>query len=112
MGAGTASVKKLDYPRPQDYSNNKTITAFFEKGYVDAVTKYEKKNPIVAIEKLESARKGYVKNTGGKLGDVKNATAYQNLSESSKAKYRKRNPQDFEEEKKGFKLGKRSLLGA
>ena len=115
MGAGTSSVKRIDYPKPQDYSNNKGIGAFFEKGYVDAVNEYEKKNPIVAIERLESARKGYVKNTGGKLGDVRNATTYQNLSESSKAKYRKRNPQDFEkeeEEKKGFKLGKRSLLGA
>ena len=107
---GAATVKRLDSPRPQDYSNNKGIGAFFEKGYVDAVNEYEKKNPIVAIERLENARKSYVKNTGGKLGDVRNAITYQNLSESSKAKYRKRNPQDFEEEK-GFKLGKRSLLG-
>ena len=112
MGAGTASLKRPDSPRPQDYSNNKGIGAFFEKGYVDAVNEYEKKNPIVAIEKLESARKGYVKNTGGKLGDVRNAGIYKNFTKAQKKEYRKRNPQDFkEEEEKGFKLGKRSLLG-
>jgi len=40
---GAATVKRLDSPRPQDYSNNKGIGAFFEKGYVDAVNEYEKK---------------------------------------------------------------------
>ena len=112
---GATRPKSLNAPKAQDYSNNKTIGAFFNKDYVAATNKYEKENPDVAIERLEGARKTYVKNTGGKLGDVRNATTYQNLSESSKAKYRKRNPQDFEkeeEEKKGFKLGKRSLLGA
>jgi len=107
---GATRPKSLNAPKPQDYSNNKGISAYFNKDYVAATNKYEKENPDVAIERLEGARKTYVKNTGGKLGDVRNATTYQNLSESSKAKYRKRNPQDFEEEK-GFKLGKRSLLG-
>jgi len=64
------------------------------------------------IDSLSRARKGYVKNTGGKLGDVRNAGIYKNFTEAQKKEYRKRNPQDFkEEEEKGFKLGKRSLLG-
>jgi len=64
------------------------------------------------LDSLARARQGYVKNTGGKLGDVRNAGIYKNFTEAQKKEYRKRNPQDFEEEEKGFKLGKRSLLGA
>ena len=65
-----------------------------------------------AVDDLSRARQGFVKNTGGKLGDVKNAGIYKNFTEAQKKEYKKRNPQDFEEEEKGFKLGKRSLLGA
>ncbi len=65
-----------------------------------------------AVDDLSRARQGYVKNTGGKLGDVKNAGMYKNFTKAQKKEYKKRNPQDFEEEEKGFKLGKRSLLGA
>jgi len=107
---GATRPKSLNAPKPQDYSKNKGISAFFNKDYVAATNKYEKENPDVAIERLEGARKTYVKNTGGKLGDVKNAGIYKNFTEAQKKEYRKRNPQDFEEEK-GFKLGKRSLLG-
>ena len=71
-----------------------------------------KKKSNVAINRLENARRMYVKNTGGKLKDVTTSKGYQRLSELAKKEYKKRNPQDFEEEKKGFKLGKRSLLGA
>ena len=63
------------------------------------------------VDDLSRARKGYVKNTGGKLGDVRNAGNYKNFTEAQKKEYKKRNPQDFEEEEKGFKLGKTSLLG-
>ena len=65
-----------------------------------------------AVDDLSRARQGFVKNTGGTLRDVTTATKYQNFTEAQKKEYRKRNPQDFEEEEKGFKLGKRSLLGA
>ena len=112
--AGAFKPKSLNAPKAQDYSKKKDLSAFFNKDYVAATNKYEKENPDVPIERLENARKNYVKNTGGKLRDVTTAKTYQNLSESSKAKYRKRNPQDFKKEDKknaGFKLGKTSLLG-
>jgi len=64
------------------------------------------------LDDLARARKGFVKNTGRKLGDVRNAGAYKKFTEKQKKEYRKRNPQDFKEEETGFKLGKRSLLGS
>ena len=95
MGAATpfSKVKRLDDPRP---------TGGFAQ-YMFAED---------AVDDLSRARQGFVKNTGGKLGDVKNAGIYKNFTEAQKKEYRKRNPQDFEEEEKSFKLGKRSLLGA
>ena len=63
------------------------------------------------VDDLSRARQGFVKNTGGTLRDVATATKYQNFTEAQKKEYKKRNPQDFEEEEKSFKLGKRSLLG-
>jgi len=95
MGAATpfSKVRRLDDPRP--------TRAFGTPTFAED-----------AVDDLSRARQGFVKNTGGKLGDVKNAGIYKNFTEAQKKEYRKRNPQDFEEEEKGFKLGKRSLLGA
>ena len=97
MGAATpfSKLKRPDDPRP----TGGLAQYMFAKDDVDS---------------LSRARQGYVKNTGGKLGDVRNAGIYKNFTEAQKKEYRKRNPQDFEEEeeeKKGYKLGKRSLLG-
>tara|TARA_R110000823_G_scaffold302800_1_gene424096 strand:+ start:218 stop:511 length:294 start_codon:yes stop_codon:yes gene_type:complete len=64
------------------------------------------------LDDLARARQGFVKNTGGKLGDVKNAGAYKKFTEKQKKEYRRRNPQDFKEEENVFTLGKPTLLGS
>jgi len=94
MGAVTPYTK---LKRPDD---TRTNTGFFTPAFAED-----------DLDSLARARQGYVKNTGGKLGDVKNAGIYKNFTEAQKKEYKKRNPQDFEEEEKGFKLSKRSLLG-
>ena len=47
------------------------------------------------VDELSDARKMFVKNTGGKLRDVKTAGAYKKLSAADKKRYRKLNPDDF-----------------
>lgn len=64
-----------------------------------------------SVDDLSRARQGYVKNTGGTLRDVKTAGAYKKFSASQKKEYRRRNPQDFKNEDKGFELSKKTLLG-
>ena len=63
------------------------------------------------LDDLARARQGYVKNTGGTLRDVKTAGAYKKFSALQKKEYRRRNPQDFKNEDKGFELSKKTLLG-
>ena len=60
------------------------------------------------VLELSDARRSFVRNTGGKLRNVKTATKYQGLSAAEKKRYKELNPQDFEEE---FKLSKKTLLG-
>ena len=72
---------------------------------------YLQKYPKIAIDRLEYARDLYVVNTGGKLRDVKTAGAYKAMSESTQAKYRKRNPKEFPVKDVGSKLSTKSLLG-
>ena len=114
MGGTTARNKKfaaknLNQPTPSQFTDNKTISAFANKDYQAAMTKYKKDNPDFAIRELENARSTYVKKTGGKLRDVKTAGAYKKMSESTQAKYKKRNPKEFPV---GYKLGKQSILGS
>jgi len=114
MGATTARNKKfatrnLNQPRPGQFTDNRTISRFANKDYQAAMTKYKKDNPDFAIREVENARFNYVKNTGGKLRDVKTAGAYKQMSESTQAKYKKRNPKEFSV---GYKLGKQSILGS
>ena len=107
--AGAFQPKSLKAPRPSQFTKNKTLSAFANKDYVAANEKYLKDNPDIAINKLEDARKTFVAKTGGKLRDVKTAGAYKKMSESTQAKYKKRNPKEFPV---GYKLGKQSILGA
>ena len=112
MGSATAfKAKSLKAPRPSQFTKNKTLSAFANKDYVAANEKYLKDNPDIAINKLEGARKTFVAKTGGKLRDVKTAGAYKRMSESTQAKYRKRNPKEFPVKDVGSKLSTKSLLG-
>jgi len=96
MGSITTPYTRLK--RPDDPRGNRGIgTPTFSEDKVD---------------ELSRARQGYVKNTGEKLGDVRKSNMYKNFTEAQKKEYRKRNPQDFEEEQKQYSLGKPSLLGA
>ena len=61
------------------------------------------------VAQLTDARKTYVSRTGGKLRDVKTAGLYKSMTENEKKKYKKLNPEDFPV---GYKLGKKSILGA
>ena len=60
-------------------------------------------------EQLTAARKIFVAKTGGKLKDVKTAGLYKKMTTTEKNKYKKLNPKEFEV---GYKLGKKSILGA
>ena len=102
MGAPTTSFTKLKRPDdPRNKQNLGLATPTFAKDVIDD---------------LSRARKGFVKNTGRKLGDVKNAGAYKKFTQAQKKEYRKRNPQDFKEdfkeEENVFTLGKPTLLGS
>ena len=117
MSGTTARNKKfatrnLNQPTPGQFTDNRTLSAFANKDYQAAMTKYKKDNPDFAIRGLENARSNYVKNTGGKLRDVKTAGAYKAMSESTQAKYRKRNPKEFPVKDVGSKLSTKSLLGS
>ena len=116
MGSsGALKPKNINQPTPSQFTKNKTLSAFANKDYVSATNEYEKKNSNVAINRLENARRMYVKNTGGKLKDVTTSKGYQRLSELAKKEYKKRNPQDFKKKlinkKLNESLGKKSLLG-
>ena len=52
------------------------------------------------VLELSDARNTFVRKTGGKLRDIKTSTKYQKLSTSQKKRYKKLNPQDFENEEK------------
>ena len=61
-----------------------------------------------AVAELTDARRIFVEKTGGKLRNVKTATKYQSLSAADKKRYKKLNPQDFEED---MSVSKKTLLG-
>jgi hypothetical protein len=61
-----------------------------------------------AVAELTDARRIFKEKTGGKLRNVKTATNYQKLSEAEKKRYKKLNPQDFEED---MSVSKKTLLG-
>ena len=52
------------------------------------------------VDSLSRARKGYVKNTGGKLGDVKNAGIYKNFTEAKKKNIEKETHKILKKKKK------------
>jgi hypothetical protein len=61
------------------------------------------------VAELTDARKTFVRRTGGKLRNVKTAGLYKSMTEKEKKKYQKLNPEEFPV---GYKLGKKSILGA
>ena len=67
MGAATpfSKVKRLDDPRPT-------------RGFAQYMFAED------AVDDLSRARQGFVKNTGGKLGDVRNAGIYKNFTKAQK----------------------------
>ena len=104
MGSNGAMIGKLRRP-DVDYSK-KNVTLKTKDGQSFRM------GPSIIRDKTEqltAARKTFVAKTGGKLKDVKTAGAYKKMSESTQAKYKKRNPKEFPV---GYKLGKQSILGA
>ena len=102
---GTTGVMYGKLRRPDTDYSNKRVRLQTKDGKKFAV------GPTVIrddVEALMSARKTFVEKTGGKLRNINTATNYQKLSEAEKKRYKKLNPQDFEEE---FKLSKKTLLG-
>ena len=83
MGAVTPYTK---LKRPDD---TRTNTGFFTPAFAED-----------DLDSLARARQGYVKNTGGKLGDVKNAGIYKNFTEAQKKNIKKETHKILKKKKK------------
>ena len=110
MGSNGAMTGKLRRP-DVDYSNKRsTLITKGNKDIPDGI-KFQIGPSIIRDrpEQLTAARKTFVAKTGGKLKDVKTAGLYKKMTTTEKNKYKKLNPKEFEV---GYKLGKKSILGA
>tara|TARA_R100001530_G_C4197745_1_gene123915 strand:+ start:108 stop:401 length:294 start_codon:yes stop_codon:yes gene_type:complete len=96
MGGVTPHTKLKRPDDPRNKENRGLATPTFAKDDVDS---------------LMRARQNYVQNTGGTLRDVTTAGAYKSFTAAQKKEYRRRNPKDFKEEEKGYKLANKTLLG-
>jgi len=94
MGTTGTMVRKLK--RPDDPRNRQS------RGL--AVPTYADDD----VAELTDARRIFKEKTGGKLRNIKTATKYQSLSAAEKKRYKKLNPQDFEED---MSVSKKTLLG-